>query len=227
MKKYFLIYLATLCCIYANAVDIKRYVKEGGTGNGLTWETATGDLGTVLNLASRVDNLDVFVGEGTFTGNFKIEGNTRFLGQFAGKEEYHDSSLLTKLVGNIRVEGILAYVDVSGSVEMDQAILVNVNVYGSDENGIYVFQTGGESRLIGCSAYQNKTGCSLYGGKLTMERCSFCDNEYNGFFARDGSVIASNCHLAPTRGRGVNYPIWVHLAVFPIVILWRIRREDS
>jgi len=28
--------------------DIKRYVKEGGTGNGLTWEAPTGDLASVL-----------------------------------------------------------------------------------------------------------------------------------------------------------------------------------
>lgn len=202
MKKYFLIYLATLCCIGANAVDIKRYVKEGGTGNGLTWETATGDLETVLNLASQVDNLDVFVGEGTFTGNFKIEGNTRLLGQFAGNEGFHNSNMLTKLVGNIRLEGILAYVDVSGSVEMNQAVMVKVNVYGSDENGIHVFQTGGESRLTGCSAYQNKTGCSLYGGKLTMERCSFYDNEYSGFSTRDGSVIASGCYFGTNKGPG-------------------------
>ena len=28
MKKYFLMYLATLCCIYANAVDIKDGFRE-------------------------------------------------------------------------------------------------------------------------------------------------------------------------------------------------------
>ena len=75
MKKYFLIYLATLCCVCVNAVDIKRYVKEGGTGNGLTWEAPTGDLASVLGLASQVDNLTVYVGEGSYVGDFVIPSN--------------------------------------------------------------------------------------------------------------------------------------------------------
>lgn len=202
MKKIILFSAALLCCLFVNAVDIRRYVKEGGTGNGLTWETATGDLEAVLNLASQVDHLDVVVGEGTFTGDFKIAGNTRLLGQFAGNDGYRNSDLLTKLVGNILMDGIMAYVDVHGSVKMNQARLVSVNVYGSTDIGIYIFQTSGESQMIGCSAYQNKTGCSLYGGKLVMERCSFCDNEASGFSSRDGMVIASNCYFGANKGTG-------------------------
>jgi F0F1-type ATP synthase membrane subunit a len=44
MKRKCFNLFGTLCCVCVNAVDIKRYVKEGGTGNGLTWEAPTGDL---------------------------------------------------------------------------------------------------------------------------------------------------------------------------------------
>lgn len=203
MKKYLFVYLATLCCLCANAVDIKRYVKEGGTGDGLTWETASGDLQTILDLATRVDNLDVIVGSGTFTGNFNIKGNTRVMGLFDGEDGYINRELKTLLVGTIKLEGVLCYAHVKGCVKMDQAVMLEVTVYGSQEYGIEIYNSSGESRLVKCTVFECKYGCKVDGnGRLTMEKCAFCFNERGGFYARNGIVIAYNCSFSENKGIG-------------------------
>ena len=158
MKKYFLIYLATLCCVCVNAVDIKRYVKEGGTGNGLTWEAPTGDLASMLGLASQVDNLTVYVGEGSYVGDFVIPSNVSVTGKYDGKDGYINGNLHTLFIGDITLNSFLGYAEVEGSVKMCNATMVQVTVSDSrQEYGVWVENANGldKSLLKGCIITNN------------------------------------------------------------------------
>ena len=206
MKRIVLFSMSIIFCLLANAANIKRYVKEGGTGNGLTWETASGDLRAMLELASQVDQLVVLVGEGTYKGNFKIQSNTAFLGQFIGDDGYYNPNVCTKLIGHVTLEGgTMAYAEVQGSIRMNQAQLTKVKVYGADDIGVDVMQTSGKSKLKDCTFYQNGTGCRIYNGLVELENCSFCNNQYNGLFVRDGSVKARNCYFGENKGTGCSF----------------------
>lgn len=209
MKKIILFSAALLCCLFVNAVDIKRYVKEGGTGNGLTWETATGDLEAVLNLASQVDHLDVVVGEGTFTGDFKIPENVSLMGQFSGEDGYRDFLLNTWLKGNIKLSGFLAYVAVLGSVDMANARMVEVSVsHSQSEYGVKVENYGGLDRsyLTNCSIINNNIGLLLRYGVAVLDDCTIENNRQDGIYGKKGHLQAQftmiernggiGCHMA-------------------------------
>lgn len=209
MKKIILFSAALLCCLFVNAVDIKRYVKEGGTGNGLTWETATGDLEAVLNLASQVDHLDVVVGEGTFTGDFKIPKNVSLMGQFSGEDGYRDFLLNTWLKGNIKLSGFLAYVAVLGSVDMANARMVEVSVsHSQSEYGVKVENYGGLDRsyLTNCSIINNNIGLLLRYGVAVLDDCTIENNRQDGIYGKNGHLQAQftmiernggiGCHMA-------------------------------
>lgn len=68
MRRLLLI-VAWGCFLAGNAnaqVEIVRYVSENGTGDGTSWESASGKLWDVLALSSQVDRMTIYLTEGTY-----------------------------------------------------------------------------------------------------------------------------------------------------------------
>ena len=206
MKKIVLIYLATLCCVCVNAVDIKRYVKEGGTGNGLTWEAPTGDLASVLGLASQVDNLTVYVGEGSYVGDFVIPSNVSVTGKYDGKDGYINGNLHTLFIGDITLNSFLGYAEVEGSVKMCNATMVQVTVSDSrQEYGVWVENANGldKSLLKGCIITNNNIGLQLTYGVAELERCVVYQNKKWGVYGKRGHLEARFCQFSENASTGI------------------------
>lgn len=68
MRRLLLI-VAWGCFLAGNAnaqVEIVRYVSENGTGDGTSWESASGKLWDVVALSSQVDRMTIYLTEGTY-----------------------------------------------------------------------------------------------------------------------------------------------------------------
>lgn len=65
-KRIFSLLIAVATLLSAHAVEITRYVAEGGTGDGLTAENPTGNLLKVLRMSQQVDRLIVLLAPGTY-----------------------------------------------------------------------------------------------------------------------------------------------------------------
>src|SRR5690554_8128740 len=63
LKKQYLFGLMLILFINANAQTI-RYVKVDGTGSGLSWADASGDIQAMINMSNAGDR--VYVAEGTY-----------------------------------------------------------------------------------------------------------------------------------------------------------------
>lgn len=92
MKKIF-----TLMCMIGLFLQVQSqtsngvvYVKVGGTGDGSSWEQATGDVAQAMVLAKATDNArkDVWIAAGTYqpTTKLSIPDSVNVFGGFAGNE---------------------------------------------------------------------------------------------------------------------------------------------
>src|SRR5690606_20293664 len=74
MKKnyFFFTLFATLTAAGLNA-QTTRYVKQGGTGTGVSWQDASGDLQAIINASAAGDR--VYVAEGTYIPNHKASND--------------------------------------------------------------------------------------------------------------------------------------------------------
>ena len=76
MKKITKVLLVAVCILTVNsftvdAEQIIRYVKQDATGNGTSWENASGDLQAMVDeVEANADKGEVRVAAGTYYGGF-------------------------------------------------------------------------------------------------------------------------------------------------------------
>ena len=77
MKRITLSFFAVLCAITLQAQEqgIVRYVREGGTGKGTSWEDATGSIQRAVNAVAAFGRGEVRVAGGKYAEMVKIMGS--------------------------------------------------------------------------------------------------------------------------------------------------------
>ena len=82
-------FLLTTCFMALSFISISqniRYVKVGGTGNGISWQEASGDIQAMVNSSSPGDQ--VWVAEGTYilSATLHMKQGVNVYGGFDGTE---------------------------------------------------------------------------------------------------------------------------------------------
>ena len=72
LKSLLTIVLTCICTGSANALEITRYVKPGGTGKGASWADACGSINQALDAIKTVGSGTVYVGPGNYTESVNI-----------------------------------------------------------------------------------------------------------------------------------------------------------
>lgn len=169
------------------------YVRQGGTGNGTTWATATGNLNAALQQAT--EGTQVWVAKGTYTPtetsdrkiSFAVSNGVQVFGGFAGNEtslaDRQPSTNLTILTGEIGQPGIadnsysiVTMTNVNENTLLDGFVITAGNA-NSDDQEINRTRCGGGLYIKG------ENGSA----KPIIKNCSFTGN-----MGRDGAAVYNN-----------------------------------
>ena len=89
MKKITKVLLVAICILTVNsftvdAEQIIRYVKQDATGNGTSWENASGDLQAMVDeVEANADKGEVRVAAGTYYGGFLMKDGVNVYGAYS------------------------------------------------------------------------------------------------------------------------------------------------
>lgn len=188
------------------------YVTEIGDGDGLTWETAMGDLQEAINRASTYGRKPVlWVAEGTYTPSmypiktdavsrnkhFSLAPGVSIYGGFAGTESFLD-------------ERVLGYNTTILSADIDDDDYFGDNYRNNYQDNAYnIFYHTASLGLLGTEIIDNVTisnaydysnntkGAGIYheGAKLTINNCIFENNraeDYGGAIYIAGDIEINN-----------------------------------
>jgi len=189
MKKNLLLTaILAITCLTIQAKTI--FVKVGTTGNGTSWEDATGDLLAALFAAQSGDEVWVSRGiyypanDGDRTVTFTIPDGVKVLGGFIGNETSADQrnpqKNMTRLSGDIGVEG-----DAS-----DNAYSV-ITIENAGQNTLldgFIIE-GGVASSDGETGSPQRSGGGLYlkNASPVIANCIIRNN-----YARDGGAVYNN-----------------------------------
>lgn len=191
--------LASLTSLHAQTI---RYVKEGGNGEGLTWDDASGDLMAMINASQFGSGDQVWVARGIYKPGpepwhrFELTDGISVYGGFEGGETSLEERVLTSpssttLSGEIGDPGttsdnsyhVVALVRGSRSTILDGFVITGGNAHGeyNDAHGGGVF---------------NESGCG-YGDPI-IRNCYFTNNQASsggGFYSEgsDSHPLLINC----------------------------------
>jgi hypothetical protein len=182
--------------------QIIRYVKQDGTGNGLTWTTASGNLQQVIDASSPND--EVWIAAGVYQPSsgesFSMKSDVAIFGGFAGTEgsklQRNWKDNLTTLKGNnnvvIRNDGN----NLTYSSILDGFTITN-GLNSADGGGIY--NSWVSPTIINCEFLNNSAvnGGAIYNNNSApnISNCIFRGNNASG----SGGAICNN-------GNGSNIP---------------------
>ena len=188
-----------------------RYVKAGATGDGSSWENATGSLQAAINASQNGD--EVWVATGTYTPDSLIRSNkptsrTFFLkdgvslyGGFAGNE----TSIDQRVVGEAPYEMVNATIlsgddDVPDVWERAIAEGSTFRLTWRVENEEVIGTSGNASHVLYCpDVIQNKTvidGFTLTGGNANVWQAK----AYGGALYALGNVVLNACQVLENSG---------------------------
>jgi hypothetical protein len=138
----FTVRLCLLVCLLAYAGKTWatiRYVKETGTGNGDSWETASNDFQTIINASASGDT--VWVAKGTYQPasyeSFSMKEGVKIYGGFAGTEETLPQRDLTTIANKSILQGNGSAVMVNDDYDItNAAVLDGFTITGGIDSGI-------------------------------------------------------------------------------------------
>lgn len=81
---FLLVLLIVLGSSGINALDIKRYVKQGGTGNGTSWENACGSIQKAVDDCALAGSGSVYIAAGTFQEKITIPSRSKSIKLYGG-----------------------------------------------------------------------------------------------------------------------------------------------
>ncbi len=191
--------LASLTSLQAQTI---RYVKEGGSGEGLSWDDASGDLLAMINASQFGSGDQVWVAKGIYKPGsepwhrFELTDGVSIYGGFEGGETslaervltYPSSTTLSGEIGDPGTTSdnsyhVVACVRGSRSTILDGFVITGGNAHGeyNDAHGGGVF---------------NESGCG-YGDPI-IRNCYFTGNQASsggGFYSEgsDSHPLLINC----------------------------------
>lgn len=198
MRRFLLYLLLSAIASLANAQN-KFYVKQNGTGDGLSWASAAGDLQAAINGAAAGDS--VFVAGGTYQPgsgqSFYMKQGVKIYGSFAGSEpSLTDRSLASADTSVLQGNGMSV---IDNQVSLDPSSVLdgfkitggyaNTNINGGHGGG-GIYNLNASPTLSHLVIIGN--GCNYYGGGIGC---------VNGSPILDHVVIKGNA--ASTGGGGL------------------------
>lgn len=206
-------FLLTTCFIALSFISISqniRYVIVGGTGNGISWQEASGDIQAMVNSSSSGDQ--VWVAEGTYilSATLHMKQGVNVYGGFDGTEsslEQRDwETNETILDGNYSVV-VLYQVSTEGdySESVWDGFTIQNGVSDANNAGAGAHLERGGT-IINCKVINNQAvdfGGGIYTRKgARIENCYIANNYANNggglFLANGGTVI--NCRITQNEG---------------------------
>lgn len=190
-----------------HALEITRYVSIGGTGDGLTPENPTADLGGMLALSAKVDQLTLYVAPGFYSLNFIDNGEgIRFKNIILDGTWKKEEAGERVRINYPRVKftnSIIQNVSFSGSVEIDGGIM-----YDSDaDKVIYAsFDNGTDVQLYNCTSKSFNSSYYGYGQavSLTMAFCTAKNGSYGLQTNNINTIKCKYCKFFDQSEGGIN-----------------------
>ena len=140
-------FLTILVCIFAfstaNAVEIVRYVAEGGTGDGLSKESPTGNLKAVLEMSYKVDKVTIYAEPGYFSVPL-VENPD-------GRPTYKNVYLYGG--GESEIADVKDKTVIEGDLAIKNGIVCNIEFVGADYKDKFGHRMVGSLRTSGCNVY--------------------------------------------------------------------------
>ncbi len=172
MKKFYV--LLVFCALFIGvdaAAQVVRYVKEGASGNGSSWENASGDLQAIINESE--ENDEVWVAAGLYTpkrkadaletltpdnrfNSFVMKKNVKIYGSFEGTETNRNNrdfvtnaSILSGNIGDPAIQTDNAYHVVIASGDLG----LNATLNGFIVEDGHTAEENGTSSSVGVNGY--------------------------------------------------------------------------
>lgn len=212
-----------MLCVSTDAValDIKRYVRVGGTGNGTSWENACGSIQKAVDNCKVAGSGTIYVAAGTYHERVTIEGNAHditIIGGFpaeGGDEQNrfkyssvidgknHYCCISVRHSKNINIDGLVVINGGTGTIPFSE-------MGTSEAGGIYYNYAEGE--ITNCEASHCR-GYGIYVGDWLNKSCSIRDCEVSycnrGIYAKQHPVYSCAAHDNEGIGISVsNETIW-------------------
>lgn len=182
------------------ALNITRYVAPGATGDGLSPETPTGNLQSVLESSARVDALTIYASPGTYTLN--IHGDPdhyptyRNVTIFGGGRDKSTGELIPMIItGSMPNFENSALYNISfekGLGLNNSNSLKNCSVDGNI--GITTRNSDDYITMLDCWA----SSINIYGARgsvVQMELCTIMQSDNWGLNAKNATIYARKCYF--------------------------------
>lgn len=208
LKKFLIFSIVLTGAMNLQALEITRYVKSGATGDGMTAETPSGDLGSMLALSAKVDRLSLMVAPGTYTINVRDTGsgvsysNVELNGSW-GAENTTTDKVRINYPGVGFQNSDLYNVSFSGSVQIDGGTLIECSA--DKQMGMAV--GSGDVQLFSCKAqtFRAENWGHASGRSIFLFDCTSTKGGGYGLYAKDIDVIdAEKCKFSDNNEGGVN-----------------------
>ena len=209
--------LALLLALLAGpAAAAPFYVKQGGIGDGTTWDEASGDIVAIVAKASAdiadgiADSVDIYVAKGTYalTRTIDLPAGVKLYGGFAGTEAPIDldargftanETILSRDVtaGDF---GIVSCADPTATPENTRLDGFTITGGKADDGGgmdiSYASPTITNCTFTGNTANEDGGGMDISYASPTITNCTFTGNTANdggGMFINNASPTITNC----------------------------------
>lgn len=205
---YFLLAFTWIFCIYNANAQERRYVKEAGTGDGTSWENASGDIqAMIIDLSTNHESGEVWVASGTYVPQHKVAEQDK---DGAATTELDRAFVLAK---NISLYGGFAGYETSLE-ERDWKSNVSIlsGVLNDADKCYHIVISAGDIGSAWIDGFTITGGDAKAGGKAAKP--SVIVNEYEitrgdggGIYVIGSSPILSNLtvvgNLSATMGGGI------------------------
>ena len=187
-----------------HALEITRYVKPEATGDGMTPENPTGNLGAMLALSPQVDKLILNVSPGYYEINgLDSTSSTQFPNVVldGSWESDNPNEKVNIICRGIRFQNCYIYnVSFSGSIEVDCGIVSKCEI----EKQLAMVVKTGDVHLYSCKAknFTAENTWHVSGRTILLSDCTAEDGAGYGLFAKDiARIKASDCKFI-NKGEG-------------------------
>ncbi len=201
----FAIFSLLMLFSFGMAAQITRFVKQGGTGNGYSWETASGNLQSMIDEAG--SGWNIYVAAGTYQRNagqsFSMKSGVKIYGGFPatgnpGMENRKPALYPSVLQGN--GNRVLLNNNVDTAARLDGFTLQGGTLTGG-ENGAGICNNYSSPKIVGCIIRNNTVsnwGGGIYcqGGYATFTNCLVYGNTASGgggAFNHNDQTSYTNC----------------------------------
>lgn len=208
LKKVTLAATLLLTSLSLHALEITRYVSPSGTGDGMTEQTPTSDLGAMLALGAKVDAITLKVnpgfyslgirdtGEGVTYSNVKLDGTWN-------REKGSSEKVRINFPGVEFVNSSIDNVSFAGGVSISNGYLTNCEA----DKLMIIDLNNGNGMLKNCKAkgFQVTNWASRSNSLARLEMCSTTGGGGYGLQGKGiGTLLVSDCDFSNNKAGGVN-----------------------